>query len=724
MTAVKLAAWCAVLLCCRALLHDHRSVDRPYKRLTLRSNTTISRENQQPSVTLSNTLLPSQTKQSIPPSIVSLSVASPTIATIRSTSVAEGTIPSTSTDGGQGVLSASDVRSDEAKSPADTFIASITTLARPPLTTPSSVLASHTNSTTLTPPPISISSTGNTTTGRYSNYSTIIPLTSTTTSISTITTQDFCTPSPTGPFTTVIEYSVVHTWTITWWGNPHDYTPPFPTISTPTQCTPTTSPTGRFTVSVCDSSGQSCSLVHTTGDPATATEPWWMTDTSAVRGMEPTLTFVTTDKNPAVVFPTSSPPDYGGDPSDPMDNRHSAPLPDQMQSSDPPGYGNDATTDIKSAPITTPVTTPVTNSPSVTVPASAPVTITVKPSIVVIDGQTFTDNPGRPTSTVVVNRETFTINPTQVVGVGATVTRPPMSISITTPPSTKTTIGGIGVDIEGSSVVIDQTTFTIGANPTTVIIKGQTVTLGPGAIVFPSQTIAIPTVQDTTQVVFGAELVTAIGSDKVVIEGSTITYGPGSSTITEVIDGDTILIGPSGIIANGYTYGGSSVAASTEMQFAAVGGVTITQVGPTLVVIQGVTYTLDPIVSGQASGQTSGQTSGRASGQVFGQAPRQIETTTVVGGETITIGPEGVAIETWTLDSPYASTTTITPGKGATVALPMSTATATAIASAANTNKKSSGSSLASRRPPWLLTASTATIVGILEAGVLALFWI
>ncbi len=355
-----------------------------------------------------------------------------------------------------------------------------------------------------------------------------------------------------------------------------------------------------------------------------------------------------------------------------MGNVHSAPYPNQVQSSDAPGYGNEATTDqnMKSTPV---ATTPL-------------VTVTVKPSLVVIDDQTFTDNPAQPTSTVVVDRNTFTINPTEVVGVGATVTRPPKSEEAASPPSTKTTIGDIGVDIEGSSVIIDKTSFTIGPRPTTVVIRGQTITLGPGAIVFPSQTLAIPAARDTTQVVFGAELITAIGSDKVVIESRTVTYGPGSSTITSVIDGDTILIGPPGIIVHGETYGGSSAASSTDLQFAAVGGVTISQIGPTMVVVQGITYTLDPLASGQ------------------------MKTTTVLGGETITIGPEGVAIGTWTLDPPYVSTTTITPSNGAAVALP----TATAV----NTNKKSNGPSSSLRQPPWMLTTCIATIVGILEAGV------
>lgn len=358
-----------------------------------------------------------------------------------------------------------------------------------------------------------------------------------------------------------------------------------------------------------------------------------------------------------------------------MGNVHSAAYPDEAQPPDVPDYGNGASTNqnVRSRPITT---------------DPPPVTVIVKPSLVVIDDQTFTNNPAQPTSTVVVDGNTFTINPTQVVGAGATVSRPPTQGTTALPWSTKTTIGQIGVDVEGSSVIIDKTTFTIGPRPTTVVIQDQTITVAPGAIVFPSETVTIPAPQITSQVVIGAELVTAVGSDRAVIEGRTITYGSDSNTnVTEVVDGETILIGPSGIIAHGETYGGVS-AASTEVQFAVVGGVTISQVGSSLVVVQGVTYTLDAL------------------------APRQAQTATTVllsSGETITIGPEGVAIATWTLDSPYISTTVLSPGKGAAAAATLPSATAI------NTNKQNGGSSLTSTRPSWVMAAwiaTGATIVG------------
>ncbi|KAI0525763.1 hypothetical protein F5B22DRAFT_641914 [Xylaria bambusicola] len=684
MTTVRIAfLWC------------HRAVDKPYRRLAIRSNTTISLGDVHPLVTTTSSSSSTRTTEGILPPPVSLHSPSYENPSRNGSLVSEGTRSTKPPDGNHGEPSTAELRSSEARIIGDTFIASITTLTRPPLTTPTALTSQTSSTTHRVFPTVSANTTNLThvaTPGRYTNSSTAAPTTSAAASVvTTPSTNEFCTTSSHGPFTTVIEYSIIYTWTITWYGDPADYTPPFPTISTPRACTPTTSATGRFTVSVCDSSGQSCSLVHTTDDPSAAapssiSEPWWVTDTSAIRGMQPTLTFVTTDKNPAVVFSSSPPPDYGGSP-DPMGNVHSAPYPNHLGSSDAPSYGDGAATgqDIRSTPVTTPITT------------TSPITVTVKPSVVVIDDQTFTDDPAKPTSTVVVDHNTFTIDPTRIVGAGATVTRPSISPRASSPQPTKiTTIGDIPVDVEGSTVIIDQTTFTIGPKPTTVVIKGQTVTLRPGAIIFPSQTLVIPTVQDTTQVVFGAELITAIGSDRAVIEGRTITYRPGSTTVTEEIDGDTILIGPSGIILHGETYGGGK-AASTEVEFAAAGGVTISQIGPTVVVVQGVTYTLSPL------------------------SPGQTATTIILGDETITIGSEGVAIETWTLKPPYISTTTITPSNGAAVALAPATATATATAINTNNNKKNSGSCSTLTRPHWALSAYVATIACIIQLGIL--YW-
>ncbi|KAI1179442.1 hypothetical protein F4777DRAFT_476811 [Nemania sp. FL0916] len=675
--------WWAVLLSSHpihataaAAAADRRSTDRPYERPAIATNTTVTAKGEgaplpHPSISLSNALPPVQTGQSASPPHISLNV-----------SLGTGTfaIPATSSTRRSGNAASA---SSNGGGFRGTIIANITTPAKPPLTIPTTV-TDETNLSSLTFPVSPPNLTNNATISKawFTNSSIIAPLT--VTIAPPTATEDLCTSTFFGPFPTIIQYSVVHTWTITWLGDPADYTPPFPTINTPRLCTPVATATGKLEGLMCDGLGLACSAAHTVEKPPSPTPsptsaPGWLfapepsppSFPSLVKGLGPTVVFVTTDKNPAVVFPTSLPPDYGGSP-DPVGSKHSAAFPNQAQSPEPPpAYGEHVTTNqnIRSTPA------PTTSLP--------PVTVIVKPTIVVIDDHTFTNNLTQPTSTVVVDGNTFTIDPTQVVGVGTTVTRPPNSKTTVPPPPTRTTVGDIGVDVEGSSVVIDNTHFTIGTKPTTVVIKDQTITLRPGAIVFPSETLTIPAGNDMTQVVVGAELITAIGSDTVVLEGETLTYGPSSSTVTKVIDGDTVLIGPSGIVAHGETYGGSS-AASTNTQFAVVGGVTVSQVGSTAFVIQDITYTLDSLIS------------------------KQTMMTTVLGGETVTIGPEGVTIDTWTLNSAYASTVTITPSNSAAMAEPT--------AATDNTNKENNAPSSAYRRPAWALTACIATFFGILGA--------
>ncbi|OTB08213.1 hypothetical protein M426DRAFT_19359 [Hypoxylon sp. CI-4A] len=501
---------------------------------------------------------------------------------------------------------------------------------------------------------------------------TVTPPPSTITSAtSTTATPSECPVKESGPII-VTSYSITHTATITWSGDPSDYTPPYAPISTPAPCTPRESPTGRFTITFCD--GESCSFIHTsTGDFANPTP------TS-------TVTLTTTDKNPAVVFPTEAPPDYGGSPSGP-DPHESAVGGEDVA---PPDYGMSPTNaeSTKESPLPTPIPTqapaptPVSQgdlslggSPGLsaspegqgggggksgsgsgsrtgagaevgTGTETAPVAVVVQPSEVVIDDHTFTDNPAQPTSTVVLGESTFIIEPSRVIGAGATITRPPSSIGgafAPMPTPITTSFGSLGIVYGPSVVTIDGTIFTLEPTPTVAVVQGQTITLGSDEIIFPSQTLHVVVGPGPRQTaVMGGELITAIGPDKVVIEGTTITYGSGpgvdaTGTITTAIDGDIVLIAPTGVVVHNETLGGVT-AAPDATTYEIVGGATITQMGLTAVEISGRTFHIG-----------------------FGASTAL---TTVIDGHTLTIGPDGVGMSTWTLGAPYASTTTLMPGGG------------------------------------------------------------
>ncbi|KAI0171775.1 hypothetical protein GGR52DRAFT_438725 [Hypoxylon sp. FL1284] len=541
-------------------------------------------------------------------------------------------------------------------------LGTITTIRRPtlslPTSTPIRIQPGLTSDSIIIPPylpPTSTSFAFNAT-SRAWGWNTTSPSATLTSSTATTPTPSECPQRDDGRIV-VTSYFVTHTSTTTWLGDPADYRAPYPSVSIPIGCTPAI-PTGRFTVTFCDSTGQSCTFIHTTATETT-------TGNNLVPGPDPTptetVTFTTTDKNPAVVFPTEAPPSYGGSPADPP-GHNSAGLGDDSVATPEYGMLTSKVDSAKSSP-----------TPSVGRSSHAggvPITVIAQPGGVVIDDHTYTDNPTQKTSTVVVGRHTFVIEPSKVVGAGVTVTRPPTTGDVAAPfPTASTTVvGGIGEIVYGTSVAtIDGTVFTIEPTPTIGVVRGQTITLGPEGIIFPSKTLHAAAGSGPTQTaVMGGELITAIGTDMVVIEGTTITYGHGSSnTMTTVVDGETVVIAPTGVLVHDWIIGGVT-AAPTATEYEMVGGATVTQLGLTAVEIGGKTFHIG-----------------------FGASTA---VTTVFGGHTLTIGPKGVGMSTWTISAPHATTTTITPGgsnNNAAIMHPTTTATAKATASAGGENSAS-----------------------------------
>ncbi|KAF4826335.1 hypothetical protein CGCTS75_v009303 [Colletotrichum tropicale] len=376
-----------------------------------------------------------------------------------------------------------------------------------------------------------------------------------------------------------------------------------------------------------------------------------------------TYTFVTTAKNPSVVYSPISTPRYGHDPETkapqdkhtavkpadkPTDNpRQPAPNdqkpPDSPTNQPQPAPDNQRPPD---SPTSQPQSPPNDQRPpastvppreSVKEPPKATYTITVEPTKVIVNDQTFTVTNPSETRQVSVSGAEFTINPSEVVGGGTIVDRPGNVGRSTVAPSS-TVVGDLPVVVAPDSlqnvVVVGGTTFELQATPVVAVVQGQTITIQSSGIVFPKQTVSInrssPT--QTEIVVAGGEMVTAIGPSVVIVHSTTFTYGLASSTITEIVDDDTILIGPSGVIVRNVTMGGPNAKAS-DTAFEIVGGATITQVGASVVVVEGKTFTVGP---------------GRGT------------TTTVIGGETITIGPFGVAVSTLSLRYPFGPTVVTT----------------------------------------------------------------
>jgi hypothetical protein len=184
-------------------------------------------------------------------------------------------------------------------------------------------------------------------------------------------------------------------------------------------------------------------------------------------------------------------------------------------------------------------------------------------------------------------------------------------------------VGGLDVSISGSLIVADGTTMTVPPQGFTTDIGGAPVSVGPGRLVVGGETLSLPTAlpEDTDVFVVGGGLLTAIDSTIIVLRLTTMTYGPADSLATLVVDDDTITFDSDGVHIHDSTLGGPN-AGPTDTTYALVGGVTITELGSTLVVIGDHTYTIGAGASA---------------------------VTTEINDEVLTIGTDGVIFGTMTL---------------------------------------------------------------------------
>ncbi|UNI21951.1 hypothetical protein JDV02_007889 [Purpureocillium takamizusanense] len=420
-----------------------------------------------------------------------------------------------------------------------------------------------------------------------------------------------CTPISAGsrPLT---EFSVVYTSTVTFYGNRSDYTPPYEPIRTPKYCTPTIVPAVPPAFSVSPKILPPGTEVSSHGN-----------DQAHPSTFPDLITFITTDKNPSVVYPSDPVPNYSptwgqvGD-GGPGDGSHKT-----------VGRGGNGGGDPHKTP----------DADSITATPHPTFKITAGSTQVVINEKTFAGLGPDQTSLVTVDGGTFTIYPNAVVGEGATVRKPPApGTAVSVPTPTAAVVGGLPVTLSGSQAIVGGATMTIPETASTTVIDGHSISIGPGSLVVGGQSLSFKHVmlpRETDVVVSGGELLTAIGRSVVVVHSTTFTYGPGIPGTSQIIHDDTISIGPSGVIVHGTLIGGQS-ASPTTTSYEIVGGASITRIAPSLAVINGKTFTVGP-------------------GTEW--------TTTVIAGQTWTIGPTGVVGASMTFRYPFgtAVTTTISP---------------------------------------------------------------
>lgn len=437
------------------------------------------------------------------------------------------------------------------------------------------------------------------------------------------------------------QYSVVYTSTVTWTGLPDEYTAPFPPLVTPKpSCveSPAAAPV-QYTLSRCN--GTDAQAEYRTCEFSTTTVYDVMTDRPKSEngaGKMGQTTVIVTEKNPAVVYASSSLPDYGGG--------------TVYQDKSPATAINRG-----SAPSSVP---------------AVPIVVSLRPGAVTINDEVYTDSPALKTQVAYVGGEYFTIEPSRVVGAGTTLSRPEAGIG---PLATTTSVGGAPVVVGSAIAVIDGSTFSLDGPATTKVVQETTLAIGSGGveIIGATQTARIVRPPSQTDVVVaGGEVVTAIGTSVVVIRGTTITYGPSIPATKVTVNGDEVTIGSSGVTLRNTVLGGAT-AKDSQTQYEVVGGATITQVAPSVVIIRGSTYTV---------------------------GPGSPQTTLVVGEQTLTLGPSGVAMSTMTLPFPFGQTAT------AVTIIPGATATGGASATGSSRNGQDDAnkeSAAAGLRPSGLL---------------------
>ncbi|UPK96739.1 hypothetical protein LCI18_007674 [Fusarium solani-melongenae] len=446
----------------------------------------------------------------------------------------------------------------------------------------------------------------------------------------------------------VTVFSIVYTATTTLYGNYSDYTAPYPAINTPNYCTTSSEALGEEEPTSAPKPGQPPPPKSSGGFGVTTKRPGQPVETFS--SSRRTVTFVTTDKNPAVVVTSKPPPRFNrptqgvnGLPVSRKQMARPSNMPQDGNHGQPGGDNQDARPQQRpeSQPQQRPQSQPQSQSqpspqpqpqPQPQVESPRTFSVTARGPEVIINDHTFSDlKPGQ-TTTATADHGTFTIFPSKVVGEGATVKKPrPLGSVVSAATPTKATIGGVPVVVSGSEAVVGSTTFKlpfVGMSTrievpvagATATVEERPVSIVPGTIVVDDETLTYRAVgaPQTDVIIQGGEMVTASGASIYVFRSTTLTYGPGIPATTQVVDDDTITIGPSGVIVEATTLGGAN-AKATDTKYQIVGGATVTKVSPSWVIIDGTTFTAGP-------GAKS--------------------TTKVIGGETITIGPSGIAIST------------------------------------------------------------------------------
>lgn len=213
-------------------------------------------------------------------------------------------------------------------------------------------------------------------------------------------------------------------------------------------------------------------------------------------------------------------------------------------------------------------------------------------------------------------------NPTHISGTSSTLTANSGGGNVEMS-AISTLVDDISVRLGESLAVVDGKSYSIGSGAPQVVtvINTHTITIGVAGIQFSHTTLAPLLVEPTNHVIVGGEPI-SVGRSLAYIGSSTFTYGSGLANQTDVFNGQTILIYPSGVVFAQTTLGGNSRSGN---QIGIVGGLSVTEVGSSIAIISSITFNVGP-----------------------GATP----TKTVISGESISADQSGLVLAGTTLAYP------------------------------------------------------------------------
>ena len=226
------------------------------------------------------------------------------------------------------------------------------------------------------------------------------------------------------------------------------------------------------------------------------------------------------------------------------------------------------------------------------------VVLSADTSQAMMGGKTYPMDSNLPSSTLVYDGRTFYLDP------GGVTTAPTLSATIA---------GDLTFSLDATEAVIQGTRYPIGkgANPATIIVGDESLSIGPDGIAVPSYTIAPPDNMGSLSTMTLDGLTIALDAKKAVIQGTTYAIDPGSTPTSIPVGDETLSLGPDGV---GFP------------------ATTISPPGPggtfSLLTIDGVTVSLNP-------------TNAVLDDKTYSIGNGAKATTVVVGNETVSLGPGG-----------------------------------------------------------------------------------